>query len=687
MRETRDIRNIALIGHTGEGKTTVAEAMLFCGKAIDRMGKVPDGNTVMDFDPEEVSRHISISLATANIEWEGCKINIIDVPGFFDFEGEMIEALKVADGAIIVTSAGGTLTVGTEKAIDYCIKNHLPAMIFINQLDKENANYVGTFEALKAKYLNKLAPIQIPIMDGGKMSGYISLISGKAYDFGPNGRTEIPLPEHLKNDFDTLKENLKEVAASNDDDLMTKYFDGDELTREEIILGLNKGLAAGDSIPVLAGSAYHNKGIINLLNQIVRLMPSPLSKKFVAKKDGKDLELTAQSNEGLVMQVYKTISDPFVGKLTLFRVVCGTLKTTSNIYNSTTDKPEKISAIYTMKGKKQEPVEALCAGDLGAFAKFQFTRTGDTLTDGAKIILAPIEFPEPVFTMAITSSKQGEEEKVFGGLTKLIEEDVTVKVSRNSETAETLISGLGETQIDVMAKKLKNKFGVEAKLTDPRVPYRETIKKSAVAEGKHKKQSGGHGQYGHCKIMFEPYYEGNFLFTETVVGGSVPKQYIPAVEKGLLECINRGVLAGYPVVNLKCTLQDGSYHEVDSSEMAFKIAASLAFKKGLAEASPTILEPIYGYKITVPESYLGDIMGDINRRRGRILGMTLSEGKQIISAEVPLAEMFKYATDLRSMTQGRGSFVCQFERYEEVPANLIPSIIAASPYKRTAEEE
>ena len=687
MQETRDIRNIALIGHSGEGKTSVAEAMLFCGKVIDRMGKVPDGNTIMDFDAEEVSRHISISLATANMQWDGCKINIIDVPGFFDFEGEMIEALKVADGVIIVTSAGGSITVGTEKAIDYCIKNHMPAMIFINQMDKENADYVGTFDAIKSKYLNKIAPIQIPIMDGGKMSGYVSLISGKAYDFGTSGRTEIALPDNLKADFDSLKENLKEVAASNDDDLMTKYFDGDELSREEIISGLSKGLALGDSIPVLAGSAYFNKGVINLLNQIVRLMPSPAARKYKAKKDGKEIELTADSKDGLVIQVYKTISDPFVGKLTLFRVVSGTLKTSSNLYNSTIDKAEKISAIFTMKGKKQEPVDSLCAGDFGAFAKLQFTRTGDTITDGCKIVLEPIVFPEAVFTMAITSQKQGEEEKVFGGLTKLTEEDATIKVSRNAETAETLISGLGETQIDVMAKKLKHKFGVEAKLSDPRVPYRETIRKMSVAEGKHKKQSGGHGQYGHCKIMFEPYYEGNFLFTETVVGGSVPKQYIPAVEKGLLECINRGVLAGYPVVNLKCTLQDGSYHDVDSSEMAFKIAASLSFKKGMMEASPSILEPIYSYHITVPESYLGDIMGDMNRRRGRILGMTLSDGRQIISAEAPLTEMFKYATDLRSMTQGRGSFVCKFERYEEVPANLVPAIIAASPHKRTAEED
>lgn len=686
MRETGDIRNIALIGHSGEGKTSVAEAMLFCGKVIDRMGKGTDGNTVMDFDAEEISRQISISLAIANMEWDKFKINIIDVPGFFDFEGEFLQAMKVADGAVIVTGPSGIVSVGTEKAVDYCIKNHIPAIIFINQMDKENADYVKTVEALQKKYSQKIAPIQIPIMVEGKMTGYISLISGKAYDFSLSGREIIDIPSHLKDDFNLLQENLKEVAASNDDELMNKYFEGG-LTREDIIIGLSKGLEAGDIIPVLAGSATHNKGIINLLNQITRLIPCPKVRNFKAKKDGVELTLCADAKGALVCQIFKTISDPFVGKLTLFRIISGTLKSNSNLYNVNADKQEKITALFTMRGKKQENVEELGAGDIGAFAKLQYSRTGDTITDGTKIILDSIVYPESVYTMAITSAKQGEEEKVFGSLTKLTEEDVTLKVSRSAETAETLISGLGDTQIDVIAKKLKNKFGVEAKLFEPRLPYRETIKKTAVAEGKHKKQSGGHGQYGHCKIMFEPYYEGNFLFAETVVGGSVPKQYIPAVEKGLLECISKGVLAGYPVVNLKCTLQDGSYHDVDSSEMAFKLAASLAYKKGMVEAGSILLEPIYTYQITVPESYLGDIMGDMNRRRGRILGMDLVDGKQIISAEAPLSEMFKYATDLRSMTQGHGSFIYRFSRYEEVPANLVPAIVAASPYKRAAEED
>lgn len=686
MRDYHCIRNIALVGHSGEGKTSVAEAMLFNGKVIDRIGKTQDGNTVMDYDPEEISRKISISLATASLEWENCKINLVDVPGFFDFEGEFLEAMRVCDGALIVTSASGAVSVGTEKAMDYCIKNKISAILFINQMDKENADYIKTVDALKEKYGNKIAPIQIPIMKDAKMTGYISLLSGKAYEFGSNGRTEIPIPQEYKADYDSIKEKLIEVAASNDDALMEKFFEGETITQEEMVSGIKKGVAAGDAIPVLAGSALQNKGIINVLNQISRIMPSPETTKINATVDGKESEIKCSAEGGLVCQVYKTISDPFVGKLTLFKVIRGTIKSGVTLYNPNADKQEKISSIYILKGKKQETVESLSAGDMGALAKLQFTKTGDTLTDGAKVILPPIPFPEAVYTMAITSAKQGEEEKVFGGLNKLIEEDTTIKVSRNAETSETLISGLGETHLDVIVKKLKQKFGVEAKLSEPKVPYRETIKKSAIGEGKHKKQSGGSGQYGHCFVKFEPYYDGEFLFEEQVVGGAVPKQFIPAVEKGLLESVNRGVLAGYKMVNIKCTLLDGSYHDVDSNEMSFKLAAGLAYRKGVAEASPTILEPIYSYKITVPERYLGDIMGDLNRRRGRILGMDLQEGKQTISAEAPLSEMFKYATDLRSMTQGRGSFVFAFERYEEAPASLIPSIIESSPFKRTSEE-
>lgn len=687
MADINNLRNIALIGHGGEGKTTLCESILYQVKATDRMGKVTDGNTVMDFDPEEIARKSSISLSLANIVWENTKINIIDVPGFFDFEGELIQANRVADSFLVVTAPNTALSVGCEKALDMCVRNKKPAMVFINQMDKENANFIAAINALKGRYGTKIAPVLIPIMDGQKMTGYISLISDKSYKFDEKGRIEIPMPEALKKDFNDLKDGLIESAAANDDALMEKFFEGEQLTQQEIVSGLSIGIRNGDVIPVLAGSALYSRGVINLLNQIVRLLPSPEGIQFGAEEDGKRVRIACGSAGATCCQVFKTISDPFVGKLSLFKVIRGAVKSGSSLYNVNADKQEKIAGLYFSKGKKQESTDTITAGDIGAFSKLQFTRTGDTLTEGVKIQFDEIVFPEPVYAMAITSAKQGDEDKVFGGLARLMEEDNTIRVYKNSDTVETLIRGLGETHVDVIIKKLKSKFGVEALLSSPKIPYKETIRKVATAQGKHKKQSGGHGQYGDCHIRFEPYPDGTFLFEEEVVGGSVPRNFIPAVEKGLLECIPRGVLAGYPVVNLKAVLYDGSYHDVDSSEMAFKLAASIAFKKGCMEASPTMLEPIYSYKIYVPDSYLGDIMGDMSKRRGRILGTAQEDGRQVISAEAPYAEMFRYATDLRSMTQGRGSFVCQLERYEEVPANLIPGIVAASPFKRAATED
>lgn len=689
MPDTKDIKNIALIGHGGEGKTSVADAMLWCAKATDRIGKVADGNTVMDYEPEEIARKISLSLAVANFMWEGVKINLIDVPGFFDFEGERVQALDAADGAIVVTGADGIVSVGTEKALDFCIERGIPVMIFINQMDKDNADYLGTVEALKAKYLNKIAPIQIPVMREHKMQGYISLLTGRSYEFAPEGRLVVDMPEEYKEDYAALKGKLVDVAASNDDDLMAKFFEDEVITQEEIVLGVRKGLAAGDAIPVLAGSAVQNKGIINLLNQILRIMPSPAARIYRASSAvGGQVELSCSNGGGAktVCRVFKTIADPFVGRLSFFKVIYGTVKPGVSLYNCNSDKPEKVSGLYTLKGKRQESVEELVCGDIGAFAKLQYTKTGDTLTDGIKLVIEPMDFPAAVYTMAVTSVKQGEEEKVFGGLYKLTDEDMTLKITRGA-AGETLISGLGETQLDVTVKRLKVKFGAEAKLTAPKVPYRETIKKTAIGEGKHKKQSGGHGQYGHCFVRFEPYYDGDFLFAEEVVGGSVPRQYIPAVEKGLLECVQKGVLAGYPVVNIKCVLTDGSYHDVDSSEMAFKIAASMAFKKGCAEAMPVILEPIHTYSINVPEAYLGDIMGDLNRRRGRILGMTPVAGRQVVMAEAPSSEMVRYATDLRSMTQGRGSFLGEFARYEELTPALAAAVIASSPHNKNNQDD
>ncbi len=659
----KDIRNIALIGHSNEGKTTVAEAILFNCKAIDRMGSTTAGNTVMDFDNEEIARKISVSLAMASAVWKDVKLNIIDVPGFFDFEGEMAEALSACDSAVIIMGASGVLTVGAEKAINYCLGKKIPMMIFINQMDKENADYVATVEALKAKYTNKIAPIQIPIMDkANKMQGYISLMSGNSYNFSTTGREVIPMPKEYEGDYNALKEKLIDVAASNDEELMNKFFEGQPISQDEIVTGVRKGIAAGDAIPVLAGSALQNKGIINLIVQMTRIMPAP-----------------EVSNEKLFScQVFKTIADPFVGRLSLFKVKSGSIKSGTVLNNVSQDKTEKISGVFTMKGKKQENAETLYAGDIGAFAKLTNCATGDTLCDPAfKTAYPAIEFPKPNISLCITSKNQGEEDKVFAGLYRLREEDPSFNIIKNSETAETLIAGMGEVQLDVICKKLKSKFNVEAVLQSPKIPYRETIKKTVTADGKHKKQSGGHGQYGHCVVKFEPLYDKDFEFAEEVVGGSVPKQYIPAVEKGLLECIPHGVLAKYPVVNLKCTLLDGSYHDVDSSEMAFKLAASLAYNKGMAEANPVLLEPIMSVEISVPDNYMGEIMGDLNRRRGRILGMD-SDGKggQIIKAEAPMAEMFRYSTDLRSMTQGRGGFNMELNRYEEVPPMLSGGIIA-----------
>ncbi|MDR1094105.1 MAG: elongation factor G [Clostridiales bacterium] len=677
--KTENIRNVALIGHSGEGKTSVCEAMLFNAKHIDRMGRTDDGNTVMDYDAEEAARKISVSLSVANLEWNGAKLNLIDVPGFFDFEGEFEAAMSVADCAVVVTGAGSNLSVGAEKALDYCIANKFPALVFINRMDTENANYVAAVEALKNRYANKIAPAQIPIMDSGKkMQGYVSLMSGKAYEFTPNGRKQIDIPAEYEDDYARLKDKLVDVAASNDEDLMNKFFEGGAITQDEIIFGVRKGIASGDAILVIAGSAAQNKGIINLMDQIVRVMPSPAYKPHDALDgSGSPVEVWADSAAPVSARVFKTIADPFVGRFNLFKVTSGCVRNGLALVNTTQDKQEKISGVFTMRGKKQEAADFLHAGDIGAFSKLSGTLTGDTLCEPSrKILFPPIPFPRPNLSLAVAGKAQGDEEKVFSGLARLREEDPTFNIVKGGETGETVLQGMGEIQLEILVRKLKNKFGAEAKLSTPKIPYRETVRKTVVAEGKHKKQSGGHGQYGHCFVRFEHLDGKDFEFAEEVVGGSVPKSYIPAVEKGLTECAKTGVLAGYPVVNLRCVLTDGSYHDVDSSEMAFKLAAALAFKKGCAEAGPVLLEPVMSVEIQIPDNYLGDIMGDLNRRRGRILGMESAGGLQAIAAEAPMSEMFKYSTDLRSMTQGRGRFTMELARYEEAPGNVAQALAA-----------
>lgn len=685
----KNIRNIALLGHGGEGKTTLAEAILFNAKAIDRQGRVDDGNTTMDFDPEEIGKKISISLATANATFKGVKLNLIDVPGFFDFEGEFVQAMTVADCALVVTGPGGTLPVGTEKALDYCVAHKVPTMIFINGMDKENANYWDTVNAVSQKYSTKIVPLMIPLMENGKMTGYANVLEGLFYKVGAHGENGQPLPDSLKSKYEELKGVVMEKAAESDEELLMKFFDSGELSAEEMVKGMKQGVKEGAAIGVFGGSALANFGVFNLMNNLISMMPSAAEAKPVVAFDENDkpTELKPDENAPVVIRIFKTIADPFVGRLSLFKVVSGTLKSGLTLKNASKDSEEKISSIYFLKGKKQETVDAACAGDIGALAKLSNATTGDTLSEGRELRLPPIELPKPVLSMAVYAAKKGDEDKIFGGLNRLKDEDISFTVTKNAETNEMLLSGVGETQLEILCRKLKNKFGVEAVLKEPRIAYRETIKKMAEAEGKHKKQSGGAGQFGQCSVRFEPgAADGQFEFVDAVVGGAVPRQFIPAVEKGLREAIKEGVLAGYPMVDLKCTLFDGKSHPVDSKEVAFVSAAKLAYAEGVAKAAPAILEPIYQLKITVPESFMGDILGDMNKRRGRILGMEMVDGKQVINAECPLAEVLKYATDLRSMTQGRGSYEMEFVRYEEVPATQVSKIIEDAK-KQAAEKE
>lgn len=672
---TSNIRNIALIGHAGEGKTTLAEAILYNCKAIDRQGRVDDGNTCCDFDPEEIARKTSISLACAYGEYKGYKFNILDVPGFFDFEGEMVQALTVADGAIVVTGASGSMTVGTELALDYCIKNKIPTMIFVSGLDKENTSFDGTVDAIRQKYPSLIAPMLIPYREADKFAGWVDVALGKLFDIQGNEKGAVPA--NLQSQYDDTFASLAEAAAGNDEELMEKFFEEGTLPAEDVLKGVKLGVKTCSAIPVLGGAGASNKGIFNLMDKIIALLPSPEEANEQVMLKGDDIVSVKCDKAGkVILHVFKTIVDPFVGRLNMFKVISGTLTSGVVLKDVNKDNDEKISSIYYIKGKKQEATSSVIAGDIGALAKLGDVTTGDTLSEDATVKFAPIVTPAPVYSMAVFAAKKGEEDKVFGGLSKLKDEDISFTVTKNAETNEMLLSGVGETQLSILCKKLKSKFGCEAILKEPRIAYRETIRKMAEAEGKHKKQSGGAGQFGDCWVRFEPGAEdGVYEFVDAVVGGAVPRQFIPAVDKGLREAIKEGVLAGYPMVNLKCTLFDGKYHPVDSKEIAFVTAAKLAYQDGIAKAGPVILEPVMHLEVTVPDSYMGDVMGDMNKRRGRILGTDQVEGKAIVSAEAPQSELSKYATDLRSMTQGRGRFTAEFVRYEEVPPMAQDKII------------
>ena len=666
------IRNIALIGHSGEGKTSLAEALLFATKTVDRLGKVDDGNSTMDFDDEEIKRKISISMGLAYAIHRDHKINVLDVPGFFDFEGEMVAALHAADSAVVVTSASGSLTVGTEKALEMCFEKEVPALIFVNAVNKENSDFFGTVDAITAKF-NKVIPIELPIIEGGKMVGSVDVFSGAGKDL--NGKAK-DVPADLASKASAYRDQLMEMVAETDEDLMMKFFEGEEFTQDEIQKGIHTAIATDSFIPLMAGNATTSTGVASLLDIIVDYLPSPAAaRRPHATVNGADTQVACDASAPFSAQVFKSIVDPYVGKLLIFKVMSGKLTSGDVMYNNTAEKPEKAGALYVLKGKKQEGVDELVAGDIGALAKLVYTNTNDTLSaPDYKLNYSKIEFPQPVISYAVSANK--DEEKAIQGLIKMQDEDATFKVEKNVVTGDVLISGLGEAQLDIMCKRVKNKLGIDISWQEPRVAYKETIRKEASAEGKHKKQSGGAGQFGDVWIKFEPgAADGEFEFVDAVVGGAVPRQFIPAVEKGLREAIKEGVLAGYPMVNLKATLYDGKYHPVDSKEIAFVIAAKLSYDEACAKASPCFLEPIMTAKITVPSDYLGDILGDMNKRRGRILFTDAEGSKQVITAEVPQAEMFRYATDLRSMTQGRGRFTMELARYEEVPGSANAKII------------
>ncbi|MCY6960493.1 elongation factor G [Clostridium brassicae] len=681
--KTQDLRNIGFIGHSGSGKTTLAEAILYYTKNIDRFGKVEEGNTISDYDLEEKKRKISISTSILPCEWNNIKINMVDIPGYFDFIGEMIEGLSAVDMALITVSGRSGIQVGTEKAWNYVNEHNMPRAFFINKLDRENSNFEKVLGNLKDKFGMSVVPIQYPIGKEEEFTGVINVISKKARIFNPktHDMEEREVPDELLENVEECKNMIMEAVAETDEELLDKYLSEGELSDEEIYSGLIKGAEEGDIAPVMCGSAYLGIGINTLLEDIMECFPSPKDSKAIKAirlKDNKEIEVNINENSKFSAFVFKTIADPFVGKLSLFKVMSGKLKSDSVVYNTNKEKQEKISSMYFLKGKEQILTSEIGAGDIGAVAKLQYTCTGDTLCEVSEAIaFEGLKFPDPSISMAVVTKSKGDEDKISSGLNKLTEEDPTFKVSRDVENADTIISGTGSTHLEIIANKLKSKFGIEIDLQTPKIPYRETVKKMAEVQGKHKKQSGGHGQYGDVKIKFEPRNDGeeDLMFVDNIVGGVVPRQYIPAVEKGLREAMRHGVLAGYPVIGLKATLYDGSYHPVDSSEMAFKVAASLAFKKGMEVAQPVLLEPIMHVEVQIPDEYMGEIIGDINKKRGRVLGMEPIKDGQNVIAEVPMSEMFKYATDLKSITGARGSFEMRFERYEEVPNNEVEKIV------------
>ena len=674
----KNIINLAVAGHGGAGKTSLAEAMLYLAGVSDRRGKVGDGNTVCDYDPEEIRRKASISAAVAPLEWKNKKINLLDAPGLFDFEGGMMEAMRAADTALIVVSGRDGVAVGTEKAFAAAEKNGLAKIIFVNGLCDESARFYRVFEDLKAQFGPSVCPVVVPFIQDGQANIYINLLEYKAYDYSGGKPVAVAMPD-MGDRLEGLRTAIYEAVAETDDELFEKYFAGEPFTPEEVIVGVSKGVKSGTITPVFCGDALLMRGMEQFMDGLCWLAPSAGDKagELGTDVDGNPVELSVNEDGAAAAIVFKTVADPFIGKLSYVKVVSGKISTDSQLVNMRTGNTERVGKTVMMVGKKQMDVKYIGAGDIGAIPKLSATNTGDTLCSPArKVTLEGVEYPNPTLSMAIVPAKKGEEDKIAQGLMRLSEEDPTLQFATNNETHEMILSGLGEQHLDVAVSKLKTKFGVDVSLKKPKVPYRETIRKTVQVQGRHKKQTGGHGQFGDVWIEFSPCDSEGLEFGERVVGGSVPKGFFPAVEKGLRECIQKGPLAGYPVVGLSAVLYDGSYHPVDSSEMSFKTAAALAYKAGMPQANPVLLEPIGHLKATVPDANMGDIMGEVNKRRGRVLGMEpAGHGRQTVEAEVPMAEMHDFTTFIRQCTQGRGSFTFGFERYEEAPANVAQKVI------------
>lgn len=671
------IRNIALAGHASKGKTTLLESMLHLAGATERAGKVADGNTVTDFDAEEKKRHISMASAVASIEYKSKKLNFIDTPGLFDFEQGAFEGLRAAETAVIVVSARSGLAVGAEKAFKNAGSRRMARVLVTTKMDDDRADFYKSFNGIVAKFGTAACPVVVPIISGGKVAAYYNMIDGKAYAYADGKRTESDAQPDDAPRFAAVQAVFTEAVASADEELMEKYFEGEELTPEEKIRGLKAGVADGSIIPVFALSGLAETACDLLLDFLAEVCPAPKS-EYAADADGEPIELTPDPNGPLAAVCFKTVADPFIGKLSYFKVISGKITAATPAYNARTGKEERMGKLVSVFGAKQTDISELSAGDIGAVTKLGGFATGDTLCSAAQVVtLDGVHIPSATYAMAVEVAKKGEEEKVASGLSRLCEEDPSLHFGVNNETHQQILSGLGEQHLDVAMARLKSKFGVEATLVQPRVAYRETITMKVSAQGRHKKQSGGHGQFGDVFIEFEPYDTEELVFAERVVGGAVPKNFFPAVEKGLRESMQKGVLAGYPMVGVKATLFDGSYHPVDSSEMSFKTAASLAYKEGIPKAMPVLLEPILTVTATVNDEAMGDVIGDINKRRGRVLGMTPSgDGSQEIMAEVPESEMSTFSTAMRQMTQGRGSFTTAFARYDRCPEHIAQKIKA-----------